>query len=629
MITIDLQGATESLEAGLALIADDLNLQLSHDGQPVTVEQGDHLAVEIARDKRHIVYGRKVEFFRALCLLMVHFDEEAFVLHERAAFVSNGVMLDCSRNAVLELPAIKFFLRKMALMGLNRAMLYTEDTFQMEAYPYFGYGRGRYTFAELKEVDDYADALGIEMMPCIQTLSHLSTVLRWPAAAHLKDTDRTLLVDSDDTYTFIEAMLKAASAPYRSNRIHIGMDEASDMGTGAYQRRFGLVERPVLMARHLKRVNQIVRNLGLRAMMWSDMHIVNMTKQPLLAGYYPTDLETISAQILDSAPDDVDLVYWDYYHEDEAVYDRQLSLHKQFKAETIFAGGVWTWSGPAADYRKTIATTVPALAQCKKHGIRHVFATIWGDDGGETNLLTCLYGLQLFAELDYTGRYDPAELATRFRQSVGQDPEAFLDLARFNNIPGLRFSFQNANPSKMILLEDPLLPLYAQDFLDLDLRAHYSDLVALYQTHRRKNGAMAQLWDFYVKFAAALVLKCEWRDAAAACVRSQDRVRARAMVAVAQENAGALESLRQAWQQLWFSTNKPYGHEVIDLRMGGIIGRFQSAAARMAAFAAGDIADIPELSAEKLPNARKADGELRLVNRWGQFVTPGRYQHDD
>ena len=37
-------------------------------------------------------------------------------------------------------------------MGLNSMMLYTEDTYTVDNYPYFGYLRGRYSKEELKEI---------------------------------------------------------------------------------------------------------------------------------------------------------------------------------------------------------------------------------------------------------------------------------------------------------------------------------------------------------------------------------------------------------------------------------------------------------------------------------------------
>ena len=74
---------------------------------------------------------------------------------------------------------MKRFLCQLALMGFNTAYLYMEDTYELPGYPYFGYRRGRYSVAEQKELDDFADALGIELVPCIQTLAHLRTAIRW------------------------------------------------------------------------------------------------------------------------------------------------------------------------------------------------------------------------------------------------------------------------------------------------------------------------------------------------------------------------------------------------------------------------------------------------------------------
>ena len=56
-----------------------------------------------------------------------------------------GVMIDCSRDAVPSVGGLKRFLKAVASMGYNVAMLYTEDTYEIEGRPYFGYMRGRYT----------------------------------------------------------------------------------------------------------------------------------------------------------------------------------------------------------------------------------------------------------------------------------------------------------------------------------------------------------------------------------------------------------------------------------------------------------------------------------------------------
>jgi tetratricopeptide (TPR) repeat protein len=56
---------------------------------------------------------------------MQHIREATFSLQEKAAFECNGLMIESSRNAVLEVHAVRLILRKMALMGLNLAMLCT------------------------------------------------------------------------------------------------------------------------------------------------------------------------------------------------------------------------------------------------------------------------------------------------------------------------------------------------------------------------------------------------------------------------------------------------------------------------------------------------------------------------
>ena len=93
---------------------------------------------------------------------------------------SLGVLLDCSRDAVYSVPALKTFIGLIAGMGYTSLQLYTEDTYTLENEPYFGRFRGRYSRAELQELDAFAASEGVELVPCIQTLAHLGGALRWP-----------------------------------------------------------------------------------------------------------------------------------------------------------------------------------------------------------------------------------------------------------------------------------------------------------------------------------------------------------------------------------------------------------------------------------------------------------------
>ena len=71
-----------------------------------------------------------------------------------------SVMLDVSRNGVMKVEKVKEFVDYVKLFGYNSLMLYTEDTYEIEGEPYFGYLRGRYSKEELKETGFSDEELG-------------------------------------------------------------------------------------------------------------------------------------------------------------------------------------------------------------------------------------------------------------------------------------------------------------------------------------------------------------------------------------------------------------------------------------------------------------------------------------
>ena len=53
-----------------------------------------------------------------------------------------GSLIDCSRNAVMNIEGIKQWIDLISELGFNSLMVYTEDTYEVNGHPYFGYGRG-------------------------------------------------------------------------------------------------------------------------------------------------------------------------------------------------------------------------------------------------------------------------------------------------------------------------------------------------------------------------------------------------------------------------------------------------------------------------------------------------------
>ena len=161
-------------------------------------------------------------------------EEDEFQYQEHVCFERNGLMLDCSRNAVFTVEKVKFLIRTLAKLGMNVLMLYTEDTYEVEGQPYFGAYRGKYTKDEIKELDAYASMFGVELVPCIQTLAHLHNALKWPGMDKIRDSADILQPEKKETYQFIEKLLSSVKENFSTNRVHLGMDEAVMLGLGNY-----------------------------------------------------------------------------------------------------------------------------------------------------------------------------------------------------------------------------------------------------------------------------------------------------------------------------------------------------------------------------------------------------------
>lgn len=169
-----------------------------------------------------------------------------------------------------EVEAVCRFLDKIASLGMNMMMLYTEDTYEVEGYPTFGYMRGRDSPAELRAIDDYAASLGIEVIPWIQTPGHLLKFTRWKTVP--SDVPGILLAGDEEVYRLITAEIRVVRSAFRSSRIHLGMDEAKGMALGEYRKQHG--EKPPLdvFNAHLRRVREIAHSFGYTPMIWTDMY---------------------------------------------------------------------------------------------------------------------------------------------------------------------------------------------------------------------------------------------------------------------------------------------------------------------------------------------------------------------
>ncbi|WP_407272013.1 beta-N-acetylhexosaminidase [Radiobacillus sp. PE A8.2] len=600
-MNIKFEGNLDELQEGIDRLSKALEFKQADNGLSIKVEKasGD-LEVSLSGGRGHIKYEQKSHFFRALGLFIEAYqDKEQFKIVENPQFTMIGTMIDCSRNAVMTMPSMETFIEKIAIMGFNMIMLYTEDTYTIEDEPYFGHLRGRFTHSELKQIDDYAFQFGIEVIPCMQTLGHMKMVLKWPAYNEVSEDADVLLAGNENTYQLIDKMIHAVSSPFRSNRIHIGMDEAWGMGLGRNMRENGYRDRFDIFVEHINKVIEITNKYKLRPMIWSDMFFRMGSK----TNKY-TDLEAVIPEhVYRSVPNEVKLVYWDYYSRSEEIFRTFIKRHKKFGQTPIFAGGILTWGTFGTNYARTFEDANAALESCKKEGVQEVLTTIWQDDGAENTHFAALLGLQLYAEHAFAKQLSEEKLRKRVEFCTGIAYDAFMDLSLLDEIEGTnRENRWPPNVSKYALWQDPLLGLYDNDIKGMNLSKHYQELESTFANYVSQYGDKVYNFKVVHKLARVLSLKSDLgnrlRDAY--LKKNLDELKY-----IAEENisdlSGRLELLRKEHRAHWFLTYKPFGWEVLDLRYGGLTNRLETTRQRVLDYVNGTIQSIDELEAASLP----------------------------
>ena len=150
-----------------------------------------------------------------------------------------GVMLDMSRNAVMKVEEVKHFIDLIKKFGYNALGLYLEDTYEIEGEKYFGYLRGRYSAQELKDIDDYAYANGVEVIPYIQTLAHLTNITRHQVYDEIIDIRNSIMSYVDkSTIEFITGVkdIDLGWDEYVSNINSMELEKLLNITQSAYDR---------------------------------------------------------------------------------------------------------------------------------------------------------------------------------------------------------------------------------------------------------------------------------------------------------------------------------------------------------------------------------------------------------
>ena len=328
-----------------------------------------------------------------------------------------GISDDISRGQVSTLDNFKRIIKFISRYKMNVYMPYMEDMLQFKKYPSIGKGRGALSGEEVKEIVDYAGKHFVEVIPIFQTLGHYENILNQPEFVKYAEFPgaASLNVSGEETYEFLEDLLKEVFEMFPSEYFHMGADESWDVGLGKSKH---IVEQSSLAdvhAGHYQKVYDICKKYGKKVLMYSDV-ILN----------HP--------EILDKLPKDIIIVDWHY----RGDYNYpSTTIFKEAGHQYYVSPSVWNFLTTFPENLQAI----PNIQYMTKDGIDNgasgMINSNWGDYGAETFKELILFGYAWSAQCSWNYKAsDESEFSRNFFYDFyGIDDERSAEIYKTLSMP--------------------------------------------------------------------------------------------------------------------------------------------------------------------------------------------------
>lgn len=597
------------------------------DGGIVLTEDKITDGFEIISDGKRctIKYSEKVLFFTAFSYLL-QYKKCSFSI-KRQTIARRGIMRDSARNGILSVNGLKELATYSALLGYNYIQIYSEDLLDLDKYPYFGCYRGKYTKNEIKEMDDYCRKFGIELIPCIQTLAHLSHLFRYDAFDDVHDIADILLTDDENTYKLIETMIDFAAENFSSREINIGMDEAHLLGQGKYAEKFGdKQDRSDIFFNHLNKVAKICRSKGLKPSIWSDMVFKVAFDDKNQQAYTGVRSKITDSNLKHKLPENVKLIFWDYYHTEKNFYDEMFFSHYQLTDDIAFAGGAWTWSGFAPLNTVAENRLEPAILSVIENKCNDFLLTSWGDGGGEC-LCMNMASTMLFVAERLQGETEIKQLNERAKIIFGNSYEELknIEIVNRTNYDSAREISSVCNPSKYLLYNDLFLGIMDAHTRPEMAKAYEKNSKILKKTIKNGNKLKIYIEPIY-RLSRCLEIKSLLGVELYKAYKDKNIKKLKYILhKTLPKCIWRMDKFFEKYRKAYLNCNKNFGSEVMDIRFGGMKKRLENIKGRLSEYIEGKAKIIEELERKRFtPRSFDEKGKDIEYNSFSQSFTGGK-----
>ena len=514
------------------------------------------------------------------------------LLNKKNNFDDFGYMIDCSRGAVPTIESLKKLVDILSAFGYNYLMLYTEDTYEIEGEPYFGYMRGRYSKQQIQELDKYCISKNMELRACIQTLAHLSRLKRHVDYEPLYEINDILTVKDERVYTLIDKMFDAVSKMFSSKKIHIGMDEAWALGRGKLLDKYGALQKSKIMNSHLKRVSALAEKYGFECDIWADM---------LWNSYHESnDKEHFKMQI----PENITPIIWRYWLKDSQASEEEILTYKKFCdcKKLGYAGGAQKWSGFIPSNRYSFFTFEEQMSTCIKHNVKRYLITAWGDCGADASMFSTIPSM-FYASLVAHKLKLNAQTKRYFKQVVGMKFDDFMNVDLLSRLELNDDSKYFNNLSFIYLYNDLLQGMYDEVILDNAEQLFTDAAKILKKCSRNENFGYIFKTLYHLSYLVAC--KVNISKNVYEHYNNNDKVSLKKDVIKIKKSIKELNHFMNAFETQWHIENNSIGYEKQIIRLGGLKERLEYTIRQINRFLDGQISKIDELEEKRLPISNK------------------------
>jgi hexosaminidase len=280
---------------------------------------------------------------------------------------------DWSRGPIPTVEFVKQQIRTLAEYKINGYCIYGETIFQSHQFPGINLYGGTITQEEEKEIAEYGRKYHVDIIPQQECLGHMHYAVRDGLLSNLGErrNGQVLSPAVEGTYDFLQKYLNEIVPQFSSDFVHIGCDEAFELGLG---KSADLVKKQGVdnvFFNHLRRVSELPALKGKKLLFWGE-----------ISEKAGVDLTKIPKTLIP--------VVWDYLP--RTSYDYSMAPYDKAGIRTIVAPGTF-WGGRVfPSYNAHLINIRSMLRDGKKYHTLGMLNATW-DDMGEDLFNVGWYGI--------------------------------------------------------------------------------------------------------------------------------------------------------------------------------------------------------------------------------------------